>query len=437
LTNQNFAVKIQEGIFHNKQPFKANHTNPKSKSNDTFGMIFIRIGKRDNPNEIKRALIGLWKMYGDLKMGNISDLPGYPVPAGQISVLIGYGPNIFDLEGVNKKMPMDFRDRQFLPANKGAPIANGSGINYSHDECHNFGLSEDIVIQIISKTQLATYRAIVETKKYIIRDSEKVLRFSNFLTGFQRDDGRSWLGFHDEVSNMVNSTERMKTIAIDNANNKLIPRDYWTIGGTYLAILKIEIDLDFWNQVDRNQQELIVGRDKLTGTPIVGVDKTGSPVLMEGSPSAYDVTGFHADFHDHPDYFKESHISKRLKSTLDLHATSVSLTKSHIGSTRHIDNIDSKYTSSRRILRQGYEFLEPVNNIPGKDFRVGLNFISFQNDPSRLFFILTHPDWMGNKNFGGDESIMEKHKLLSVVSSGVFFVPPVEKPFPGISLFKQ
>jgi len=60
--------------------------------------------------------------------------------------------------------------------------------------------------------------------------------------------------------------------------------------------------------------------------------------------------------------------------------------------------------------------------------------VSFQNDPSRLFFILTDPNWLGNVNFGGDSSIQEIDNLFSVLAAGVFFVPPAEGPFPGANI---
>ena len=135
--------------------------------------------------------------------------------------------------------------------------------------------------------------------------------------------------------------------------------------------------------------------------------------MNKNSTSAYDIDRYENDFHDHPDYFKEPRVSKISRSTLDLRASSIVLTKSHIGRTRHIDNIDSKFPSSRRILRQGFEFLEPVS-FKGKSLEPGLNFICFQNDPSRLFFILTHPDWMGKSNFGGDERSFGNQKLTAL-----------------------
>ena len=87
---------------------------------------------------------------------------------------------------------------------------------------------------------------------------------------------------------------------------------------------------------------------------------------------------------------------------------------------------------SRRIFRQGYEFLEWADGPPG--FRAGLNFVSFQDTPSRLLKMLTAGGWLGGTNFGGDdEGHPELASLLSVYGAGVYFVPPVVQgePFPG------
>jgi|SRR5215203_2274086 len=426
--------KLQHGIFYNRKPFKSRHTPSRIKFNDSFALIFLKITKRDSLDRVEQTLIRLWEMYKNLKTGCLDSLPNYPFPSGDLSILISFGPNIFNIENIKKKIPRDFKDRQFLPFRKGAPIAHDSGIPYSYDLGENVGLSEDIAIQFISRTQLAVYRAIVETRRLLGNESNNTLILSRIYTGFQRDDGRSWLGFHDEVSNMANSKERLNAIVIDRTNNRLVPQDFWTIGGTYLAFLRIEINTDIWNNIERRYQELMIGRDKTTGIPLVGVDKNGNPLLKENCTTAYNVQGFEKDFHEHPDYFKPP-VSTGVNSDIDFHASS-RLSQSHIGRTRHIDNIDSKHPDSRRIYRQGFEFFEPLYDRPEKPFRLGLNFISFQNDPARLFFILTHPDWMGNSSFGGPPNQGGLHKLFSVLAAGFFFVPPLQDPFPGVDLLK-
>jgi len=120
---------------------------------------------------------------------------------------------------------------------------------------------------------------------------------------------------------------------------------------------------------------------------------------------------------------------------LNVDLSSQILSQCHIGRTRHFDHIDSCDRTSRRIFRQGFEYIEPVQSDEIKPLKVGLNFVSFQNDPSRLFFILTDPNWLGNSSFGGVLKNRSISNLLSVVAAGMFFVPPDEKPFPGASFF--
>jgi Dyp-type peroxidase family len=432
--------KLQKGIYYREEhPLLKPGVilqNQKLLRNDSFAILFLRVAEGSKANHVGQSLHKLWKMYESLQKGNMRDLPNHSVPTGKLSVLIGYGPNIFTLPDVRKKLPNDLKDSQFLPPGKvgGGPILNGSGIKYADDVHQNLGTSEHIAVQFISNTQLATYRAVVETWKHLRYNNieKEPLHFTGFYTGFQRDDGRSWLGFHDGVSNMKSDKERVEAIAISKLSNNLKPEDFWTKYGTYLAFLRIEIDLDVWQKIQRKHQELIVGRDKLTGCPLVGVDKRGIPIKKEGYPTKLGIDA--EDLRDHTDFFKKPDVSNKAKAILDVNTTFKILNQSHIGRTRHIDGISSKEATSRRIFRQGFEFLEPLHN-PTKPFRAGLNFVSFQNDPGRLFFILTDPNWMGNANFGGDpDNKQGMDRFLSVLAAGVFFVPPVEKPFPGASI---
>jgi Dyp-type peroxidase family len=432
--------KLQKGIYYREEhPLLKPGVilqNQKLLRNDSFAILFLRVAEGFRASHVGKSLQKLWKMYESLQKGNMGDLPNHRVPTGKLSVLIGYGPNIFTLPDVRKKLPNDLKDSQFLPPGKvgGGPILNGSGIKYANDVHQNLGTSEHIAVQFISNTQLATFRAVVETWKHLRYNNieKEPLHFTGFYTGFQRDDGRSWLGFHDGVSNMKSDKERLDAIAINKLSNNLKPKDFWTSYGTYLAFLRIEIDLDVWQKIQRKHQELIVGRDKLTGCPLVGVDKRGIPIKKEGHPTKLGIDA--EDLRDHTDFFKKPDVSNKVKAMLDVNTTFKILNQSHIGRTRHIDGISSKEATSRRIFRQGFEFLEPLHS-PVKPFRAGLNFVSFQNDPGRLFFILTDPNWMGNANFGGDpDNNQGMDKFLSVLAAGVFFVPALEKPFPGASI---
>ena len=107
------------------------------------------------------------------------------------------------------------------------------------------------------------------------------MELTKFFTGFQRDDGRSWLGFHDELSNLRDTLERKDAICINKQYNQLVPDDFWTVGGTYMSFLRTTIDLGIWRKIGRKNQELIVGREKSTGKPSLGIDKGGNPLFAK------------------------------------------------------------------------------------------------------------------------------------------------------------
>jgi len=123
-------------------------------------------------------------------------------------------------------------------------------------------------------------------------------------------------------------------------------------------------------------------------------------------------------------------------SKIDIDKSFKVLNESHIGRTRHFDKINNKFVSSRRIYRQTFEFIESNYLCKKKFLKVGLNFLSFQNDPSRLLFILTDPNWLGNSSFGGESKFKGIDKLLHVQACGIFYIPQIEKPFPGWCIFK-
>lgn len=420
------AKKVQEGIFYDDmREFKR-------YGNYSYAIVFFKILDGSKAEEIVIELDNVWRMYKQLKKGRVANLGQCTVPNRGLSVLICYGSEVFKIPGITKAIPKDFAGTQFLPPIKGKPILDRCGINYSEQSCQNVGVSEHIAIQFISGTQLGSYRAIVETWQYLNdKPKDHCLQLTKFFTGFQRDDGRSWLGFHDEVSNMKDEKERREAIAIDRTSNQLKPDDFWTEGGTYMGFLRTEIDIDAWNRIGRKGQELIIGRDKRTGSPIIGVDEKGDTIIEEGYDGADPAEFYDTKYHEHPDYLKTSKFSNT--RGVDIDKSRNTLIQSHIGRTRHIKNISSKDPTSRRIYRQGFDFIEPISD-EKKPFRLGLNFISFQNDPRRLIFILTDPRWMGKSNFGGPRGLFN-NKILSVLSAGMFFVPPTEEPFPGYALF--
>lgn len=412
-------TRYQRGIFYKRKSLNPLLDHFDVSRNSTFTAIFLSVRKGSSAIEVGKSLEKLWNMYSSLR-------------PWRLSVLIGYGPRIFNLNGVKKAMPQHL-NRQFLrPSRENRYILDGSSIRYSSSSPYNLGLGEDIMVQIISNTQLGTYNTIAETFKHLtLKNNEKTMKFSRFYTGFQRADGRSWLGFHDEISNLSSENERRKVIFIDPVTNDLKLRDHWTRGGTYLAFIRMEIDFLGWQKISPMRQELIVGRRKSNGMPLIGVDRMGRPQAIDKFKQITTVRMVR----DHPDYFKIRRLHPDILKKLDVDKSMKILTQSHVGRTRHMDRINSGNISSRRIYRQSFEFIEPLYTLKRR-IRLGTNFVSFQNDPARLFFILTDPNWMGHTNFGGEPTSKSRNlTLLSVLAAGVFYVPPIEKPFPGASIF--
>ena len=406
--------QLQEGIFHA----------PGIRPGKAFAILFLQAVPGTEAAQVGASFRRLWRVYQGLRRGEVPDLPGQPVPAGGLTCLVGYGATAFELAGAQRPLPEELRQfgrfRSPLTAGGGL-LLGGSGQIYDNDVKKN-PATEVIAVQFIAETDLAVNRAVVETWKALQDDAldagEPALQLAAFFQGFQRDDGRSWIDFHDGTSNLP-SDQRHEVIVI---TDEVAGMDEWTIGGTYLCFMRIGVDLPVWRRLARQQQELLVGRDKMSGCPFVSVDAAGHPVAEQGCPVAGTI---HVGMDGNEGFLEPADV-----------AIGSPLAQSHVQRSSH-HRQDLSAVDSLRIFRQGYEFLEPIESAPG--FRAGLNFVSFQDTPQRLIRILTTPSWMGSTNFGGDpqQPLPGTDCLLAIRAAGIFLAPPVveEEEFPGASVF--
>jgi len=77
-------------------------------------------------------------------------------------------------------------------------------------------------------------------------------------TGFQRIDGRNLLGFNDGISNPIRFSNDVIWTTKQDESEKFQ-------NGTYMVFQKIEHDLERWQKMDEEIQELWIGRSKGTG----------------------------------------------------------------------------------------------------------------------------------------------------------------------------
>lgn len=394
--------------------FRSGETPP-----DFFRFVTFNFTPTATQASAKAALTAICSLLDELALGEIRDLrathsddPDIAVDAGELRYVLCFGPRLFDASGRQAALVSSdlAPDRiALLPA---LPTGPFQSLKWT-DSAQPAAAQTDFAIQLTATSELAASRPIVEIQK-LIDDQTLPVRLVCFFAGLHRDDRRSWIDFHDGINNMP-SDERLEAMEI-----RQNPQP-WMIGGTTLAFLKIAIDMQGWRKLSREQQESIVGRDKLSGCPIAGiaVDQGGAITITRmACPPNSEIgmgPGWSEDARDPPPsgdpLVLASHIYRANR-------------------TRQPPATDA----ARRIYRQGYEF---VDSPPTGGVRIGLNFVGFQRDVSIVLNILRSRDWMGDANFGGviaDPSI-PAFNLMSIVAGGLFAVPPLGSPFPGSSLF--
>jgi deferrochelatase/peroxidase EfeB len=397
-------MTLQQGIYHA----------PGRRPGRFFALLFLRAAPQADAPAVASTLTELWAMYAGLQAGRLRDLEGVALPAEEdrTEFLLGFGRNAFALAGTARPRPRGLGDEYLFRSAQpggGGPLLRGSGLRYAPDVRANMA-TEHLCVQVVADTKLAADRAVVETWKALSDMAAPALSVTTFYLGFQRNDRRSWIDFHDGLSNL-RSEDREAVIAIDPGAD-----EDWAVGGTYLAFLRLAVDLPGWRRLARADQELAVGRAKLSGCPVIGVAEGGAPVTDAGCPvrgTQIWQTPNDAAFAEPPE------------------VTDPRVRASHVQRANHHQRPASD-AGTRRIFRQGYEFLEWQEGTPG--FRAGLNFVSFQDTPGRLLRMLTAGGWLGATTFGGDEAGRpELASLLSVYGAGIYFAPPVVagEAFPG------
>jgi deferrochelatase/peroxidase EfeB len=381
----------------------------------SYRSLLLCVPSGVRPGELSAALERIWRMLGELQRGDVRDLDGQDAferskaraELGSVDVMLGLGPRLFEglrhdpllVSAAAPEMLVALEnDREPLP---GVPWA----------ERRDQSAHADLVLQLTGPTEAAVARTAVEIWKLIV-DERLPFEVSATFSGFARGDGRGWLDFHDGVSNLP-SEERLTAITAGREVS-------WMAGGTYMAFLRFAVDLRVWRALRREQQELIVGRDKLTGRPVIAVSQDPGgvlrPVVESGDAAADRVRVPGRDFREPPDVVdplvKASHLQRANRNRASPAAP-----------------------AGQRIFRQGYEFLAEMG--PSGP-RLGLNFVSFQGDLGGLRRVLHLPGWLGDVNFGGSTDAadgMPQVSLISLLCGGFFCVPPRAEPFPGASLF--
>lgn len=371
------------------------------------------------PAEAGAAVAATMAMLKDLQGGVVRDLRPRPgeapteIATDSFAALLCYGASFFDAQRHDPPLTALPRPHQLTALRRDGdafpalPWHGGSAPDPAAGEA-------DLMLQLTASSENAAARAAVEIWK-LIEDKRLPLAPTGTYSGFQRDDGRSWIGFHDGVTN-IQPSQRLAAVEC--------PGDpEWNGGGTYLAFLRVAIDLPEWRAIGREEQEAIVGRDKLSGCPLAAVERTAAG--LRPRPAAARPPNADADWHERDAYFNPPETTDPLVEASHIHRASQ--TRAAGGT-----------PAGERIFRQGYEYLEEIGTAGPS---LGLNFVSFQRDLGRLRQILGLGGWLGDVNFGGPSDPLAgdppSPSLLTLRAGGFYAVPPRCLPFPGANLFSS
>ena len=404
--------EIQEGIY-----FQSG-----ARPGKFFAICFLEALQDADGSSAQRCIDALWRRIADLKKGIVPGIPGLTMPNGDLTALIAFGPNCFKLSGT-RTIPNGLKPQfRFLSprTSGGGDLLRGSGLHYRADIVKNVA-TEAVAIQFIAETQLATYRAVVETQRFLANYTDEfsdypVLAMASSFHGFQRDDHRSWIGFHDGTSNLRSGSQREAALKIPTGEYEQ---------GSYLTFIRLEVDLDQWENLSRLEQEIMVGRDKVTGCAFDRLEVDGTPKTIQGCPILGTTQVSQSQPPGNTDFFEPPLVGNE------------ELLQSHVQRANLQHNGNTADPQSLRIYRQGYEFLETSAN--GSSLSVGLNFVAFQSTPSRVIGMLTRSGWLGAVNFGGvpNNEGSKIPDLLKVTAAGTYLAPPVREgdAFPGETIF--
>ncbi|HZO37470.1 MAG TPA: iron uptake transporter deferrochelatase/peroxidase subunit [Solirubrobacteraceae bacterium] len=282
--------------------------------------------------------------------------------AARLTITIGFGPGVFERDGEDRfglasRRPQALRE---LPALPGEDLeAERSG--------------GDLCVQACADDPQVAFHAVRNLTR--LARGAATLRWTQL--GFGRTSSvtssqetmRNLQGFKDGTKNLKgDDDDAMRKHVIVGAGEP----QRWMHGGSYMVTRRIRMLIEAWDRTTLDDQELTIGRRKLSGSPLTGTKE-------------HDALDFKARGADG-------------KPAMPLNA--------------HVRLAAPETNGGVAILRRGYSYTDGIDAASGQ-LDAGLFFIAFQRDP-RQFIEL-------QRRLGATDALNE---YIRHTGSAVFAVPP-------------
>jgi deferrochelatase/peroxidase EfeB len=305
----------------------------------------------------------------------VGDVAGHPMAppedtgeaeglaAANLTLTVGFGPSLFDERfGLASRRPSALQPIPALPADELDPSRSGG----------------DLCVQACADDAQVAFHAIRNLLR--IGRGTVVMRWCQLgfgraaTTSRSQSTPRNLMGFKDGTNNILaENTADMDSFVWAGASSD----QPWMRGGSYLVTRRIRMLIEAWDRDRLEDQEAVIGRQKIGGAPLGAVHERDAVPLAKKAASGDPVIE------------TDAHIRLAAPST----------------------------NGGQKILRRGYSFTDGMDPRTGQ-LDAGLFFICFQRDPEAQFVAI-------QRRLGASDLLNE---YIKHVASAVFACPPGLRP---------